>query len=76
MPERKLLIFLTSTLIVAVTVALLISYIKNQQTIIGYQLGVLKNKETTLLRTRSQLKMELAKLSSKESLLKLALVKD
>ncbi len=48
------------------------SYIRTEATLIGYRLGELKGKEASLLEQRSSLRSELAKLTTKENLLKLS----
>ena len=52
-------------------VALAQAYIRTQTTILGYEIGRLKNQEIELLKKRSLLTMEVAKLTTKESLLSL-----
>lgn len=51
--------------------ALTQSYIRTQTTILGYEVGRLKTQEIELLKKRSLLTMEIAKLTTKESLLSL-----
>ncbi len=51
--------------------ALTQAYIRTQTTILGYEIGRLKTKEIELLKKRSLLTMEIAKLTTKESLLSL-----
>lgn len=48
------------------------SYVRIQTTLIGYELGDLKDKEASLLERRSHLQMELAKLTTKTHLTALA----
>ncbi len=48
------------------------SFVRIQTTLIGYDLGKLKHTEAKLLEERSQLQMELAKLTSKDQLLTMA----
>lgn len=48
------------------------AYITIQTTLIGYKIGQMKQTETDLLEAQSTLKMELAKLTRRESLLTLA----
>lgn len=47
------------------------AYIRTQTTILGYEVGRLKTQEIELLKKRSLLTMEIAKLTTKESLLSL-----
>lgn len=49
------------------------SYIKIQTTIIGYQIGQKKQLESELLENQSTLKMDLARLTTRQSLTQLAL---
>ncbi len=53
------------------SLALTQSYIRTQTTILGYEVGRLKTQEIELLKKRSLLTMEIAKLTTKESLLSL-----
>jgi hypothetical protein len=50
-------------------VASLKAYIRIQTTLIGYRIGQFKQMESELLETQSTLKMELAKISTKQNLL-------
>ena len=50
-------------------VASLKAHLRIQTTLIGYRIGQLKQMESELLETQSTLKMELAKLSTKQHLL-------
>ncbi len=50
-------------------VASLKAYVSIQTTVIGYRIGQLKQMESELLETQSTLKMELAKISTKQNLL-------
>lgn len=43
-------------------------HLRVETTLIGYQLGILKSDESKLLEERSQLKMQLAKLTTKKHL--------
>lgn len=63
----KILSYLFS-LIVAMTAFFQI-FLKVESTLVGYELGKLKNKESKLLDRRSYLQMELAKLTNKSNLL-------
>lgn len=45
------------------------AYVSIQTTVIGYKIGQLKQTESELLETQSALKMELAKISTKQNLL-------
>ena len=53
-------------------IAMLISFLKTEKILIGYELGKLKKEETSLLREKSLLEMDKAKLTRKESLIKLS----
>jgi hypothetical protein len=46
-------------------------HLRVQTTVIGYRIGALKDSETKLLEVRSQLQMELAKMTTKENLTKI-----
>lgn len=61
-----------SLLILAFCMALTIAYLRIQSTLIGYQLGELKDQEAHFLEKRSRLKVDLAKLTKKENLTILA----
>lgn len=52
--------------------AILKLHIYTQMTILGYNIGELKNKETYLLEQQNLLKIELAKITSKETLIMMA----
>ena len=52
------------------------SYIKIQTTLIGYQIGQKKQQEADLLEQQSSLTMELAKITTKQSLMDAAAVHD
>ena len=45
------------------------AYVRIQTTLIGYRIGQLKQAESELLETQSTLKMELAKISTRQNLL-------
>lgn len=47
-------------------------YLRVETTMVGYELGSLKNKESEFLEERSLLKMELARLTTKKNLTMLA----
>jgi hypothetical protein len=49
------------------------AYIKIQTTIIGYKIGQKKQRESELLENQSTLKMELARLTTRQNLSQLAL---
>ena len=49
--------------------AFLRSYIRIETTLIGYKIGELKSSESSSIEERNHLRMKLAKLTSKESLL-------
>lgn len=51
--------------------ALTLTHLRNQTTIVGYDIGRLKKQELKLLEERNRLKMQLARLTSKDSLLTL-----
>ena len=51
---------------------LLICYIKIETVLTGYEIGQLKEKEALLLEQRATLRMQLAKLTTKSQLEKLA----
>lgn len=69
--DRKVYI---SSLLVFVLVCLSFAkiYIRTQTTLIGYRLGQSKDFEADLLETQSRLKMRLAEVSTKKSLIKLS----
>ena len=69
--DRKVCI---STLLVFILVCLSFAkiYIRTQTTLIGYRLGQSKDFEADLLETQSRLKMRLAEVSTKKSLIKLS----
>jgi hypothetical protein len=48
------------------------AYITIQTTIIGYKIGQMKQTETDLLESQSTLKMELAKITRRESLMSIS----
>ena len=48
------------------------AYITIQTTLIGYKIGQMKQTETDLLESQSTLKMELAKLTRRESLMNIS----
>lgn len=50
-------------------VASLKAYVRIQTTLIGYRIGQFKQMESELLETQTTLKMELAKISTKQNLL-------
>ncbi|MBC7530343.1 MAG: hypothetical protein H7318_02130 [Oligoflexus sp.] len=50
-------------------VASMKAYVRIQTTLIGYRIGQFKQMESELLETQSTLKMELAKISTKQNLL-------
>lgn len=58
------------------SVTMTISYVRINTTLKGYAIGELKNRESDLIERRSRLKMLLARLTKKESLLKLINSKD
>ena len=64
-------VFLWISFSVCFSAALIQSYIRTQTTILGYEVGRLKTQEIELLKKRSLLTMEIAKLTTKESLLSL-----
>lgn len=43
-------------------------HFRNQTTLVGYKLGQMKNQERELLETRNQLRLQLAKMTTKEHL--------
>ncbi|MBF0440454.1 MAG: hypothetical protein HQK54_00980 [Oligoflexales bacterium] len=60
------IIFLISTVLL---LSFARSYMRIQTTLIGYELGKLKKIEASMLEKRSQLQMELAKLTTKSHLI-------
>lgn len=58
--------------LVVVLLAFARVHVRVQTTLIGYQIGSLKDSETKLLEQRSRLKMELAQISTQERLMELA----
>lgn len=48
------------------------THVRNQSTLLGYELGRLKKQEVTLLERRSHLKVQLARITAREQLLALA----
>lgn len=72
MKDRRYFSLTSCLLILAFCVALLIAYLRIQSTLIGYQLGELKDREAFLLEQRSRYKVDLAKLTKKENLTILA----
>ena len=66
------LILCTLALAVLVGASFLRIYVRVQTTVIGYQIGTLKDRENKLLEKRSHLKIELAKITSQEALSELA----
>ncbi|WP_132314473.1 hypothetical protein [Pseudobacteriovorax antillogorgiicola] len=59
-------------LTVSMGAALFAAYMRIQCTLVGYQIGDLKDQESRLMDERSSLKMTLAKLTSKQNLTILA----
>jgi regulator of replication initiation timing len=72
MRNRVQFLTLSAILIMVFSFGIGVAYLRIQSTLIGYQLGELKDRETALLEQRSRLKMELAKLTKKENLTILA----
>lgn len=62
---------LISALLIVVASAFGRIYIRIQTTSVGYELGALKTQEAELLEEKAQLKMDLATLTTKASLLKI-----
>ena len=52
--------------------ALARTHVRNQATLLGYEIGRLKKQEVTLLEQRSHLKVQLARITAREQLLALA----
>lgn len=52
------------------------AYVRIQTTLIGYRIGQLKQAESELLETQSTLKMELAKISTRQNLLQTSVNSD
>jgi hypothetical protein len=52
------------------------AYVRIQTTLIGYRIGQLKQAESELLETQSTLKMELAKISTRQNLLQTSMRTD
>ena len=48
------------------------THVRNQSTLLGYEIGRLKKQEVTLLERRSHLKVQLARITAREQLLELA----
>lgn len=61
-------LFLLCSFIIIFGLAFFRLYMRIQTTIIGYELGSLKRQEISYLENKSYLKMELSKISTKESL--------
>jgi regulator of replication initiation timing len=67
--SQRLLFF---SIIVLLSFAFLRTYIRIQTTLTSYEIGELKEKESKLLEENAFLRMELAKISTKKSLLELS----
>lgn len=63
---------LGTTLVLSLCMAFGRAHLRIQTTMVGYELGKLKSEEASLLEKRSQLQMELAKLTTKKELLNFA----
>ena len=72
--KMNFLLFLAFMLIFGI--AFLRLHVRIHTTLVGYDLGTLKAKEAALLESQSYLKMELAKISTKEHLSLVASSKD
>jgi hypothetical protein len=72
----KIHLILIIAFLAAFGVAFFKTHVRVQTTIVGYELGKLKSEEAALLEQRSLLKMELAKVSTKEQLLKTSETKE
>jgi hypothetical protein len=68
--NKKIVCF--SLLFTVVTTSFARSYLRIETTLIGYELGSLKDKESIVLEKRGRLQMELAKISDKDHLQLLA----
>ena len=67
MMDRALLALCT----LVFTLAFVRIHLRVQTTVIGYRIGALKDSETKLLETRSNLQMKLAKMTTRENLTKI-----
>jgi hypothetical protein len=65
---KKFEFFLLSMFFVLLLLSFLKIHVKIQTTMLGYEIGRLKGEEFLLLKKRSQLMMELAQLTTKDSL--------
>lgn len=66
-------VYLFPIILIAIfLIGLLRAYVRVQTTLIGYELGKLKKIEAMAFESRSQLQMELAKITTKENLLMLS----
>jgi len=72
MRDRRYFSVSACLLLLAFCMALTIASLRIQSTLIGYQLGELKDQEAHFLEQRSRLKVDLAKLTKKENLTILA----
>lgn len=62
-------------LVVLFSMAFSRAYVRTESTLLGYKLGAMKSYENKLLENRSYLRSELAKLTRKNKLMKLAKIK-
>ena len=63
-------------LLIIFTIALFCTHVRVKTILLGYEIGKLKSKESNLLKQRSLLTMELAKLTTKTTLESLLLKKE
>lgn len=66
-PSRRVLASLAAVALIAIAVGRV--HVRVQTTLMGYEIGRMKNDEAALLEERSLLKMQLAKLTTKKHLM-------
>ena len=71
MKEKPLLRFILLGCAFIFILAFLSVHIRIETTLMGYSIGRLKQKESALLKSQSLLKMKLAKITTKQNLLKI-----
>ena len=69
---RPQTLYLFTAFLLLFLVALARTHLRNRATIVGYEIGRLKKQELSLLEQRSRMQVQLARLTSKDSLLSLA----
>lgn len=72
MKEYRSIPIIAALLVTAFCGALIVAHLRIQSTLIGYELGELKDKESALLERRGRLKVDLAKLTKQKNLTILA----